>query len=270
MNWPERPGTMLVAGHRGMRYTLPENTMTAFRAAIALGVDMIETDVRMTVDGQIVLMHDEAVDRTTGESGLVREMSLERFLSLNAACDYEDIAPEPPATLDGLMALCDEHPELLINFELKDYPTPGLEAFALESMERTLEAVEAHGMRERCVINSFSGRLLEAVAERYPGRYRLHGFYPFEAMGEMKRDPRDILYCVCAWPFRVLPDGRTRPLNYNVPPRECFEVARKAGLEVWIGPSVRSRAELEACVERGARMVTTDYPEDALHILREG
>ena len=92
MMWEGHESAVLVAAHRGERFTAPENTMTAFRRAAALGVDMIETDVRMTADGELVIMHDATVDRTTDGTGAVREMSFAQFRSLNAACDYEDLS----------------------------------------------------------------------------------------------------------------------------------------------------------------------------------
>src|ERR1700712_3688902 len=54
-----------IAGHRGDRADAPENTVPAFRAALAAGLDFVETDVQLTSDGAAVIMHDETVDRTT-------------------------------------------------------------------------------------------------------------------------------------------------------------------------------------------------------------
>ena len=65
---------MLVAGHRGDCYNYYENTMKAFEAAIAAGADMIETDVRMTKDGVLILMHDDKVDRTSDGYGYIKDM----------------------------------------------------------------------------------------------------------------------------------------------------------------------------------------------------
>ena len=62
---------MRVAAHRGFSEKYPENTMEAFRAAIELDVDEIETDVRVTADGELVLIHDETVNRTTDGTGKV-------------------------------------------------------------------------------------------------------------------------------------------------------------------------------------------------------
>ena len=95
---------ILVCGHRGDRVWGRENTMGAFRMAVEAGVDMVETDVRMTADGALILMHDAAVDRTTDATGLVRELTLAQIRKLNAAV-HGPCASEPPALLEELLVL---------------------------------------------------------------------------------------------------------------------------------------------------------------------
>lgn len=65
----------LVIGHRGARAIEPENTIRSLKRAIACGADMVEIDVRLSRDRIPVVMHDETVDRTTGDSGYVSETS---------------------------------------------------------------------------------------------------------------------------------------------------------------------------------------------------
>ena len=68
MKWEGHPSRMLVAAHRGERFTAPENTITAFQRAIDAGVDMIETDVRMTKDHELVItLEDGILDGGFGE-----------------------------------------------------------------------------------------------------------------------------------------------------------------------------------------------------------
>ena len=73
-----------VVGHRGAAALWPENTMYAFREAEKLGVDGLETDIRMTRDGELVLCHDERVDRTTDGTGRVCDLSLRELRALDA------------------------------------------------------------------------------------------------------------------------------------------------------------------------------------------
>lgn len=73
-----------LCAHRGAMDTHPENTLTAFRAAIDHGAHMIEFDVRLTKDNKLVLMHDETVDRTTDGQGNVEEMMFDEIRKLDA------------------------------------------------------------------------------------------------------------------------------------------------------------------------------------------
>ena len=75
---------ILRIGHRGAVGHAPENTLLSIRKAIALGVDMVELDVRGTKDGHCVLLHDGRVDRTTNGRGAVAEMTLDEVRRLDA------------------------------------------------------------------------------------------------------------------------------------------------------------------------------------------
>ncbi|MEM3426627.1 MAG: glycerophosphodiester phosphodiesterase family protein, partial [Thermoproteota archaeon] len=76
--------SVLKIGHRGARFYEPENTLRSFRKALELGVDAVELDVRRTRDGELVVIHDAEVDRTTNGKGLVRELTLEEIRRLDA------------------------------------------------------------------------------------------------------------------------------------------------------------------------------------------
>lgn len=73
-----------VVGHRGAAGLEPENTLRSFRKAIDLGADWIELDIHMTKDGELVVIHDDNVDRTTDGEGPVCNLSLEEIRGLNA------------------------------------------------------------------------------------------------------------------------------------------------------------------------------------------
>ncbi len=268
MMWEGHPSKMLVATHRGERFTAPENTLTAFQRAIDVGVDMIETDIRMTGDHELVIMHDPDVDRTTEGTGLICNMTLKEFKSLNAANDYEDFPREAPPTLEEFLKLCAKHDNMLIDFELKEYPTPGHEAFAYECCDRTIEMLEAYGFGERCVLNSFSGKLLEYIDEKYNHRYRLHGYYPYQILADTSRDPREYLYCLCMNMNKIMPDGSRKHFNFNVPPRAYFEAVKADGIEPWVCAGLHSAKEIVRCAELGATLITADYPAEALEALR--
>lgn len=69
---------MLIYAHRGYSAKYPENTISAFKAALP-HVDGIELDVQLTRDGRLVVIHDETVDRTTNGSGFVKDMTLRQL-----------------------------------------------------------------------------------------------------------------------------------------------------------------------------------------------
>lgn len=70
--------------HRGASYDYPENTMLAYRRAIEIGVDYLEVDVQVTRDGEIILMHDETLDRTTNGTGYIHDLPLAQIQQVDA------------------------------------------------------------------------------------------------------------------------------------------------------------------------------------------
>ena len=71
MFWSQSKDNIWIVGHRGVRALLPENTLISFQKAIDLGLNGIETDIHMTTDGQLVLHHDDTLERTTDGSGKI-------------------------------------------------------------------------------------------------------------------------------------------------------------------------------------------------------
>jgi glycerophosphoryl diester phosphodiesterase len=81
--WLTRPRPLSIA-HRGHSIAAPENTLDAYRRAIELGIDMIECDVNLTRDGELVMIHDWTVDRTTDGTGRVADLTLAEVRQLDA------------------------------------------------------------------------------------------------------------------------------------------------------------------------------------------
>ena len=240
---------MWVTCHRGDSYNHKENTLPAFAAALASGADMMETDVRLSADGVLVLMHDEAVDRTTDGTGLVKEMTFAQLRALNAG---EKLEPAVIPTLEELLELL-APTGMLLNLEVKEYWYEGNEARCHACIDACAALVEKYGMADRMVFNSFDAHVLEYVEEKWPGRYRLHGFYPYDIMANVVKNPDDYLYCACIF------DDRT-PAHYDY--------LRQRGIEPWIGAGVLRSAHLRECAENGAVMVCSNYPADTVEKLK--
>jgi glycerophosphoryl diester phosphodiesterase len=112
-------GRPFMMAHRGASALLPENSLAAFARALADGADILETDLRFSKEGEIVLMHDETVDRTTTGSGPVRDLSLAEFkrLTVRHAGGVSRVNEAPP-TLQSLIDLTGAQVPLAL--ELKD------------------------------------------------------------------------------------------------------------------------------------------------------
>ena len=91
----------LVIGHRGAKALAAENTLQGIKSAASCRADYVELDVRISRDGELVLMHDESVDRTTNGKGLVQDMSLEELKAL-------DVSGQEIPTLAEAFALAKE------------------------------------------------------------------------------------------------------------------------------------------------------------------
>ena len=112
---------IIVAGHRGMRALYPENTLLSMREALLHGVDMIETDLNLTKDKVVVVMHDNTVDRTTNGTGLIHDMTLEEFQQLDAGVCYgEAFRGLRAPTLREFCELISPWKQLLLNVEIKE------------------------------------------------------------------------------------------------------------------------------------------------------
>ena len=194
--WTQSPKNIYVAAHRGWCAAYPENTMEAFRAAAELGVDQIETDIRVTKDGELVLIHDKTVDRTTNGTGLVNQMTLAQLRELDAGKIQGKEGYKIP-TLIEFLDYIKTLPQMTIDFELKEYPENGNEAVAYDVCDRVLALIDEYGFTERCVINTFSGKLHEYIQKKYPGKYRHHVYFPQRYLGECTVDPYTYAYCCC-------------------------------------------------------------------------
>src|SRR5690349_23894230 len=102
--WVGRDRPLIIA-HRGHSIAVPENTLEAYRRAIELGVEMIECDVNRTKDGELVMIHDWTLDRTTSGSGRVEDLTLAEVQELDAGSRFDPSfaglrVPTTAATLD--------------------------------------------------------------------------------------------------------------------------------------------------------------------------
>lgn len=132
-----------IFAHRGASSTHPENTMEAFLAAIAMGADGIELDVRLSKDKTLVVIHDDTLERTTGHRGYVHETSMDELTRLCIPTLFDVLALVQPTDLE-------------LNIELK---VTGVE-------DAVLALIHDFNMTERTIISSFDIDTIIALRHR--------------------------------------------------------------------------------------------------------
>ena len=114
----EQSPYVMVAAHRAAHDGVPENSLAAIEQAIALGVDIIEIDVRTTSDGVPVILHDQHVDRTTDGQGDVEMLSWAEVRALRLiAADGESLSDEHPPSLEAALRLAKDR--ILVDLDMK-------------------------------------------------------------------------------------------------------------------------------------------------------
>ena len=140
----------LVWAHRGASGYAPENTLEAFQKAIDLQADGIELDVQMTKDGQLVIIHDETVNRVSNASGWVKDFTYEELNKLNVNKKFPEFGEVKIPTLEEVYLLIKDT-ELVINVEIKN----GI-VFYENIEEKVMELTKKMELQERIVYSSFN------------------------------------------------------------------------------------------------------------------
>ncbi|MBO4217428.1 MAG: hypothetical protein J5940_05760 [Clostridia bacterium] len=253
---------IFVAAHRGWSEKYPENTMEAFRAAVSLGVDQIETDIRVTKDGELVLHHDYMADRTTDGSGYIRDMTLKEVLTLDAGVRKDErFRGSRIPTFAEFIDYVKSVPGLTADFELKEYPRDWDGDTPYRVCDRILKMIDDNGLTDRCVINTFSGRLHEYIRDVCGDRFRQHVYYPLNCLGQVTRDPYSYAYCCCMF--------RGFYSEIDLATKEECDMMIKKGVQPWAGAGIKDEAGVDAVIERGCTLITCNNPDAILDILRK-
>lgn len=193
----------LAIAHRGFSRDGLENSLPAFKAALALGYQYVETDINTTSDGVSLVFHDATLDRTTDLSGTIAE------LPYSVAGRARIGGRERIATLDEFLAAL---PRARFNIDVKD----------AGSVVPLVDAIESHGLHDRVCVASFSDRRRRKVLARLsrpvassPGKWLLVAYFllspwlPGPLISRLMRDadvlqiPRQYLGLELVTPVRV-------------------------------------------------------------------
>ncbi|WP_108670856.1 glycerophosphodiester phosphodiesterase [Peribacillus acanthi] len=143
--------TTMIFAHRGSAGTHPENTMISFQEAARVGADGIELDIQLTKDNQLVVIHDETIDRTTNGKGFVKDYTLNELKQFNASFSFTSKWGKTsiPTLEEVLQWMQGNSLQLIIELKNTRFPYPGME-------EKAIALVRKYSMQDRVTWSSFN------------------------------------------------------------------------------------------------------------------
>lgn len=145
----------LVIAHRGASGLAPENTLAAFQKAIEIGVDRIEMDLRQTIDGEVVVIHDKTMMRTTNGWGSIRKTSLKKLKRYSAGSWFHhEFSQEKVPTFREVLELVDGQTTLLLEIKEGSPYHHGIE-------KNIIKLVNEYKANDWCIVQSFNDGVLK-------------------------------------------------------------------------------------------------------------
>ena len=235
----------LIIAHRGASGYAPENTMAAFEKALEMAAEGIELDVHLTADGEIVVIHDHTIDRTSDGKGVVGALTLEEIRKYDFGAWFDPkFKGQRIPTLGEVFELLEDWDGLL-NIEVKSGPIlyPGIE-------EKLVDMVKSWNFRGRIIFSSFN-------------HYSLRDIKALDPSMEI-----GLLYMaglVEPWKYaKDLNAQALHPLYYNVVP-ELVAGCKENGIK--LNPfTIDEEKEMEMIMRAGVDGIITDYPDRALNV----
>ncbi|HWV36456.1 MAG TPA: glycerophosphodiester phosphodiesterase family protein [Thermomicrobiales bacterium] len=234
--------------HRGARGEAPENTIAGFRYARELGLEAVELDVRLSRDNQLVVIHDDTVDRTTDGTGPVSSFTAAELAALDARGSCPDWPenvgiPTFQDALDAILAFP------LVQIEIKTDTSERMEAIILS----LLQTIRQHDIAERVILSSFSETAIELIATHAPDQARAYiGAY----------DSDDDL-------TTALRHGCTQAdISLATGSREMVARAHDHGLRV-VGYQCNDADALARCLDWEMDGATSDVPSSILPLMNK-
>jgi len=225
---------LIVTAHRGASGLAPENTLASFKKAIELGADYSELDVTMSKDGELILLHDDTLERTTNDSGNVWDFTLEELKNLEAGSWFGlEFAGEPLPTLAEAIDLVRD--KMKLNIEIK------ISGHELGIAEKVVKTVRDKRFTNQCIITSFDSATVERVMEiapEIPAGFIFNDDYLGDAFQGK-------------WPILSV--------KYKVVDAAFMEKARAAGKEIHVW-TVNNKEEMRRLIDIGVDGIISDYP----------
>ncbi|PEY34014.1 hypothetical protein CN354_18495 [Bacillus cereus] len=236
----------LIFAHRGVKGTHPENTMIAFQEAERVGAHGIELDVHLSKNGELVVIHDETVDRTTDGIGLVSEKTVAELQALDAGSHKDPSFHEAkiPTLREVLIWLSTTNLQLNIELKTDVIHYPGIE-------EKVVDLVREYHLSNQIIFSSFNHDSVSLLAELAP------------------EIPRAILYDEpIADPIAEAKKREATGLhpNFQLLTKEFIQTAQEQGY-VFRPYTINEYKDLQTMIGYDVDVIITDWPMRAFELL---
>ncbi len=236
---------MKIYAHRGASGEAPENTIDAFKKALEYQVDGIETDVQLTKDNVLVLIHDETIDRTTNGKGFVKDYTYQQLLEFDASNGMEGFSGCKIPTLRELFDLVKDT-DIILHLELK---TSVLFYEGIEKEITTL--VREYGYQKRVIYSSFNHITLQNITRQ-----------------NVKNRVGFLLAAIYIEPWNYVIKNNGVAIH---PSLTCIDTPnfmkcchmQNLKVNVW---TVNTKEEIEKCIEKKVDGIFTNYPMLAMSL----
>jgi glycerophosphoryl diester phosphodiesterase len=239
---------LLVIAHRGDSKNAPENTLSSFKNALEMEADGIEMDVQLTKDEQLVVIHDERVDRTTDGIGFVKDFTLKELKRLDAGIKFDKkFSGERVPTLYEVFELIGNR-NFLLNIEIKS----GIMLYSgIE--EKLVKAIKDNKFEDRVIISSFNYNSLKDIKIIAP---------------ELKTG----LICQCgiveAWHMAInMQAFSLHPFYLNIRPN-IVEACRRNNIKLFPW-TVDRKEDMEIMINYGVDGIISNNPGVLINLLKK-
>ncbi len=250
----------LIMAHRGGAGLWPENTIYAFESALALGADILETEIRGTADGVLVLLHDSSVDRTTNGTGLTNSLTLAELKTLDAGFRWSSDGGrtfpfrERGITVPTLEEVFTAFPNIRINIDIKQVE-PSL-------VEPLCKTIRIFGMTDKVLVASFDPKVLQTFRAKCPEVATSFSVREVMMFYLLNKVSLGRAYRPAAHALQV-PEYRER-LRVLTP--KLINTAHNLNLRVHVW-TINETTDMRRLLDLGVDGIITDYPDRLLTLV---
>lgn len=233
-----------ITAHRGYSAVAPENTIYAFEEAVGIGADYIELDVQLTADGQLVVFHDNTIDRTTDGKGKLSKYTYEELQEFSAGSWFskDGMFDDAKIVLFSDVLECVGN-DILLNIEIKNHGD------IVRTAEKTVEVIEEYGIERSCYVTSFSYKALKTVKKLNP-----------------KIKTGLIANIATSTSFSQLKYIDAVSLNYIFINQSVVNMAHQNGKRVFVW-TVDNRSDIQHMIAMGVDNIITNRPDRVSEIV---